>query len=123
MAAKNSRELRSSPCFIMISRSLKTLAFAVALLFVSTAVRAADDSEFRQLITAVHDATDLTKAGPYELRATVVRVGPDGHQVNGELIIVRDGMRRRSVLRLAEYQETRVADENHEYISRASDIM
>ncbi|SRR5579871_368686 len=99
------------------------LATALLLAGFSTVAKAQDKTTanpaLAEMIARSNALTDLSTAGPYELHARItVNSGPKDAQ-QGEITIDRDHKRSRTELRLGDFYQMEVVDENNRYVSRS----
>src|SRR5579864_5861080 len=99
------------------------LATALLLAGFSTVAEAQDKTTanpaLAEMIARSNALTDLSPAVPYELHAQVTVEPGSSNAKQGEIAIYRDHNRSRTELRLEDFHQVEVVDENNRYVSRS----
>jgi len=99
------------------------LATALLLAGFSTVPKAQDKTianpALAEMIARSNALTDLSQAVPYELHARVTVEPGSSNAKQGEITIYRDHNRSRTELRLGDFHQVEVVDQNNRYVSRS----
>jgi TonB family protein len=101
----------------MLADRKRNALFVLILFFIATACLAQDTLSASDLIASSNSASDLSKLGPYRLKAIIVVQGSK-QEATGTLTLDRDHDNARQELEFTDYHEVNITRGDQDYLSR-----